>query len=314
MTLTDRYIATTLRRIPTDKRDDIDRELRGSIADAVDARIDSGIDPVAAETEVLTELGDPDRLAAEYAGRPLYLIGPELYLGWRRLLAVLLWIAPIPGVVVLALDVIEGGAVGSAIASGIWVTAIVAVQIVFWTTLVFAVLERNGHRQRDLAGEWTVERLPDTVGDRQIRLSDTVWAVAFQIFVIAAVILQRDFTAYQDADGSTIPILDPELWSFWIPVLLALTALGAVLEIVKYAVGHWTVSLAAAVTVVSVLFTVPLVWLGSTDRLFEPAYFEAAFGATTEPMRVANVVVIVVALGVAAWEIGEGWWKLLRTR
>lgn len=314
MTLTDRYVATTLRRIPAGKRDDIDRELRGSIADAVEARVDAGVDAAVAETEVLTELGDPDRLAAEYAARPLYLIGPELYPDWRRLVAFLLWIAPIPGVVVLALDVIEGDTIGRAITSGIWVTAIVALQIVFWTTLVFAVLERTGHRQRNLTGEWTVERLPETAGDRQITVGDTVWTVAFQIFVIAVVILQRDFTAYQDADGSPIPILGPDLWSFWIPVLLALMVLSTVLEIVKFAVGRWTVTLAAAVTVVSVLFTVPLVWLAATDRLFEPAYFEAAFGETTEPMQAATAVVIVVALAIAAWEIGEGWWKVLRYR
>ena len=39
MTLTDRYIAAALRSLPADKHQDIGRELRGSIADAVDARI-----------------------------------------------------------------------------------------------------------------------------------------------------------------------------------------------------------------------------------------------------------------------------------
>ena len=64
MTLTDRYVAATLRSIPVDKRDDIDRELRASITDAVDARVESGSDPAEAEERVLTELGDPARLAA----------------------------------------------------------------------------------------------------------------------------------------------------------------------------------------------------------------------------------------------------------
>ncbi|MGX6509484.1 permease prefix domain 1-containing protein [Rhodococcus sp. SJ-2] len=314
MTLTDRYVATTLRRIPAGKRDDIDRELRGSIADAVDARVESGADPVDAETEVLTELGDPDRLAAEYLERPLYLIGPGLYLDWRRLLSVLLWIAPIPGVVVLVLDLLDGASPGEAIASGIWTAAVVALQILFWTTLVFAVLERNGHRRGHLTGEWTVERLPETDTNRGVSLGDTVWTIAFLVVGLAVVFLQRNFSAYRYADGSSIPILDPDLWSFWLPALIAVLVLSAVFEVVKYAVGHWTVTLAVVNTVLNLLFTIPLVWLASVDRLFQPDYFEAAFGDTGDSMRVANTIVIVVAIGVAVWEIGDGWWKVLRSR
>ena len=43
---------------------------------------------------MLTELGDPDKLAAGYTDRPLYLIGPRYYLDWWRLLKLLLWIVP----------------------------------------------------------------------------------------------------------------------------------------------------------------------------------------------------------------------------
>ncbi|NLU65510.1 hypothetical protein HCA61_25105 [Rhodococcus sp. HNM0563] len=314
MTLTDRYVATTLRRIPGDKRDDIDRELRGSIADAVDARVESGADPVDAETEVLTELGDPDRLAAEYLERPLYLIGPGLYLDWRRLLSVLLWIAPIPGVVVLVVDLLDGASSGEAVASGIWTAAVVALQIAFWTTLVFAVLERNGHRRGNLTGEWTVERLPEADTNRRVSLGDTVWTIAFLVVGLAVLFLQRNYSAYRYPDGSSIPILDPDLWSFWLPALIAVLVLSAVFEVVKYAVGHWTVTLAVVNTVLNLLFTIPLVWLASIDRLFQPDYFEAAFGDTGDSMRVANTIVIVVAIGVAVWEIGEGWWKVLRSR
>ena len=78
-TLTDRYVDAILRRLPERQRPDIEQELRASIADAVDDRLEAGADPAEAETAVLTELGDPARLAAGYADRPLHLIGPELY-------------------------------------------------------------------------------------------------------------------------------------------------------------------------------------------------------------------------------------------
>ena len=38
-TLTDRYIWAVQRSLPEHQRDDIDRELRGTIADTVDAKI-----------------------------------------------------------------------------------------------------------------------------------------------------------------------------------------------------------------------------------------------------------------------------------
>ena len=40
--LVDRYVYTALRRVPQQQRSDIDRELRASIHDAVDARVQSG--------------------------------------------------------------------------------------------------------------------------------------------------------------------------------------------------------------------------------------------------------------------------------
>src|SRR5690349_18471248 len=87
--LVDRYVLTALRRIPESQRADIDRELRASIADAVDARVDSGEPPGEAERNALLELGDPDRLADSYAGRRSYLIGPDVFAVWRRFLTML---------------------------------------------------------------------------------------------------------------------------------------------------------------------------------------------------------------------------------
>src|SRR5262245_64492392 len=89
-TLTDRYVDATLRRVPARQRPDIERELRASIADAVDDRLEAGGDPAEAEEAVLTDLGDPARLAAGYADRPLHLIGPAFFLDYTRLLRALL--------------------------------------------------------------------------------------------------------------------------------------------------------------------------------------------------------------------------------
>ncbi len=48
-TLTDRYVDAILRRLPERQRPDIEKELRASIADAVDDRLEAGTDPAEAE-------------------------------------------------------------------------------------------------------------------------------------------------------------------------------------------------------------------------------------------------------------------------
>ena len=93
-TLTDRYLAATLRTVPTPRREEIASELRASIEDMIEDRAGSGQDATVAEREVLTELGNPDLLAARYADRRLQLIGPTYYLVWLRLLKLLLSLVP----------------------------------------------------------------------------------------------------------------------------------------------------------------------------------------------------------------------------
>ncbi|WP_394297053.1 HAAS signaling domain-containing protein [Nocardiopsis valliformis] len=83
-------MAETLHGLPRRQRGDIEAELRALVADGVEDRGKTGADPVTAEREVLTELGAPRRLASGYADRPLFLIGPDLYLDYVRVLKALL--------------------------------------------------------------------------------------------------------------------------------------------------------------------------------------------------------------------------------
>src|SRR4051812_19221227 len=99
--LVDRYVYTALRRVPEQQRADIDRELRASIEDAIEARVDAGETAELATESALLELGDPDRLADRYADRPNYLLGPKLFPVWRKLL-VTLYSTVLPIVVAVA--------------------------------------------------------------------------------------------------------------------------------------------------------------------------------------------------------------------
>ncbi|MFB8230365.1 permease prefix domain 1-containing protein [Cellulosimicrobium sp. NPDC055967] len=311
MTLTDRYVAATLRRVPADQHADLEQELRASVADAVEAKVEAGTDPARAETDVLNDLGDPDRLAADLAGRPLYLIGPTLYLDWLRLLKVLLWVSLIPGAIVLATDLVDGDAVGSAIWSGIWTTASVALQIAFWTTLVFVLLERYGtpRSQDELTGPWTVDRLPSERAPREVTLADTVVSVGLLVLV-AAVLLLQNVATYRGPDGTAVPVLQPDLWPVWTGVLVALVAVEIVLTILVYARGRWTVGLAVANTVVGALFAGAVVWLASADRLVNPAFLDVTGGDSVTWLSNA---IIAGTLVITGWDVVSVWVKALRS-
>ena len=68
--LTDRYVWAVVRSLPEDQRDEVGRELRASIEDAIETRLEAGESAKDAEVNALQELGDPSRLAGQYADRP----------------------------------------------------------------------------------------------------------------------------------------------------------------------------------------------------------------------------------------------------
>src|SRR5690606_7396065 len=94
---------------------------------------------------VLTELGDPRLLAQQYKGRNNYLIGPDLYPLFIRILRLILIIVlPILFVVNLATG-FSGGVdhIISLIGYALGHTISGAIAISFWVTISFVILERS---------------------------------------------------------------------------------------------------------------------------------------------------------------------------
>lgn len=74
----DRYLYAVTRRLPKNMRDDIERELRSNLMDALDERLE-GRDATEQDIlDLLDAFGDPEKVAAEYRPENRYLIGPEL--------------------------------------------------------------------------------------------------------------------------------------------------------------------------------------------------------------------------------------------
>ncbi|NES30382.1 hypothetical protein GCE86_04780 [Micromonospora terminaliae] len=311
--LTDRYLAATLRAVPAARRPEIETELRGSIEDMIDGRRADGRDAETAEREVLTELGNPAQLAARYADRRLQLIGPTYYLAWERLMKLLLSFVPATvGIIVGLLEATDGKNPGGAVGAGVATALEVAVQIAFWVTLVFAVLERTNTSLHLPA--WTVDQLPEVQANRQITLVDVTAAIGWLVLVIAYLPIQH-FHSFVPSGGGNLPILDPALWSFWLPFLIAVLVATIGLEIAKYRAGRWTWPLVAVNAVLDLAFAVPVIWLMSTDRLLNPEFVGrfAWLGREENLTTVATIVVAGTAL-VVVWDIVDSAVKAYRNR
>ncbi|MEV6692469.1 permease prefix domain 1-containing protein [Micromonospora sp. NPDC051196] len=300
--LTDRYLAATLRSVPTARRAEIADELRASIGDMIDGRTADGLDAATAEREVLTELGNPAELAARYADRRLQLIGPTYYLAWQRLMIGLLSTIPaIIGVLMGVLEATVADNAAGAIGKGIVAAFNVAVQIAFWVTLVFAIMERVGTPLNQ--PQWSIDQLPDEPVERDVSLTDVCASIVFLVLFIAALPWQHFQTVV--GDGDRLPILDPALWNSWLPALLVVLVASIGLEIAKYRARRWTGPLVAVNAVLNLAYAVPMIWLLANDKLFNPD-FVARFAWLRDGGidTVARITIVVIA-ATTLWDIAD---------
>lgn len=278
--LTDRYVWTVTRQLPPETGPDVARELRGAIEETVEGRIAAGEEPAAAERETVLELGDPDVLAREYGGRPNHLIGPAYFPAWVRLVKVLLAILVPLSVLgtVIAHAFGSDASFGAIVGEGAHIAFQVAVHVVFWTTLVFAVAERYGSagEQAGLVGSWSPDDLADPADRaRRASLAEMVLEVVTTIVVIGLCLWQ-----WGGVGAHAVQVLDPALGLGWQAIIIGFLAVDVLVTVAAWARGGWSVPLAAASLVSAVVSGVVLVWLLLTDRLLTdlPAEFNATFG------------------------------------
>jgi hypothetical protein len=191
----------------------------------------------------------------------------------------------------------------------------VAIQVAFWTTAAFALVERYGSPQTlaEAREKWTVADLPEAT-DGSIGMGDTIVAVFLQLLGICFLTWQMGLADTTASGLAATPFLDPSLAHFWLPFFVVVLSVAALFELIKAAVGHWTVSLAIGNTIVNAIFLVPLVWLLVTQPVLNPAFAAAmewdvsADSATSIQQGVA----VLVILG-TAWDCVDGWWRALRS-
>ncbi|MEU3139129.1 permease prefix domain 1-containing protein [Nocardiopsis alba] len=307
-TLTDRYVWTVTRHLGAEAGPDVARELRASIRDRVEAGIEAGNDPATAEREALTELGDPETLAREYGELPRHLIGPALYPDYVRLLRALLAILAPLALALLFVDRFESGAggLGEIGIEAAVVLVTVTVHVAFWTTLVFAIIERaRPADRRDLPlTAWGPDRLDVDVPGGRVGLPGTVARVALEVAMIALLVWQ--FSGVSDL-GSQIQVLDPGLGLAWKVLLIGALAAGAVTALAAWRVGRWTSGLSVIDVLVTATGALVTVYLLIQDRLIVSDLSERlseVFGGTID-LTISNDLLAALVIVIAVWDIAD---------
>lgn len=311
--LTDRYVAAVLGGVPGPQRAELEPEIRALVADAIEARAGSAdLAPDVAERAALSELGDPALLAARYGDGPRYLIGPVVYPEWRRLVTLLVTIlVPVIATVTLAASLTGGASIGGAIVSAGGSAVAVALQTVFWITLVFAVIERtSGSTLAPRA--WTPDALPELPSDGQISLVEIGTTVVVNVLVIAG-LLWVQLQPPISIDEQAYPLFDPALWSFWLPWFLAVTVLELAFTVVLYLRRRWTWTFAIANAVLVVAFAIPAVYLLQNGLLFNPEIVAAINAeAPGDWLRLTTLITGTVVVIIVGWDAIEGFLKARR--
>jgi hypothetical protein len=316
-TLTDRYVWAVLKSLPESKRLDIDRELRASIADDVDARVASGEQPAAAERAVLLDLGEPARLAASYTGRTLALIGPDLYPGYVGLLKLLyIVVLPIATAAYFGVQLFAGTEPGGLIGGTVGIVFSLVVNLGFWTTLIFAIAERAGTPMKGMPGlddePFDPDRLPTVATNTGASRTDLIASLVFLLLIPIALIWQQFSPIVGDAE-SPMPILAPALWSFWLPYLIVIMVLSAGFAVLIYRTGRWTWPLVALNAALGLAVVIPFLALVGNGELFNPAFAEAlGWQAVLAPGGPGAVASSIGAGAILVWTIVDSAIKTVR--
>jgi len=162
MELIERYVNDVGRRLPKKQRDEVRRELRSALLDAVETPEGEPTEEMV--VEALIQLGPPEEVAASYRPANRYLIGPDLYPDFKRVLGIVVTVLLSLLVGAFAMSFLPGrfdsaelgnrlfGLIGSMF-DVLWVTLAVVV-------LIFAGLQRLEVRPNREARKWDPLMLP----------------------------------------------------------------------------------------------------------------------------------------------------------
>ncbi|WP_339202271.1 hypothetical protein [Peribacillus sp. FSL P2-0133] len=325
MELIELYIQEVTRRLPEKNREDIALELQSTIEDMLP------VDHTEQDVKsVLLKLGDPVTLASRYRDRPMHLIGPRYFDVYICLLKMILPIAAVISLIGLigdnpfrdmgntvvdAILIIIGKGIAGIISTGI--------QVFFWLTISFAILERvdTSKDQSPLTKDlkpWTPENLKDitNISKKKAVPMIEIFASLLGLSVFAALYFNAAnlLGVYEKRNGSLIfvtPSFNQDvLNSYWL-LVSCVVIIGVLLAIYKLFLRRWTMKLALFHAIYQLLSTLTFIIIISNPDLLNPEFiaYQKTLFSTDEWKTSIYWGLILISIFFAVYDSYQGFRK-----
>jgi len=288
MELLERYLYEIGRRLPAKQREDIVKELRSLLGDALDART-QGRDATEADVEaVLREFGSPAEVASRYAGER-YLIGPRMFdLYWLVLRIVVLCMT---GGLLIALAVglmTDTSTVGGAVRRIVefFPNLLTAAFTAFgYVTGIFFLVERAAARKELRIplekSEWNPKDLPRVpVREDRVGPVGPIVAIVFTLFAMWLFNLHPELVAFMYSlnEGWSnlvqIPVLSTAALSAYLPLWNVGWIAGLILQSFLLAKGRWQFGTRIAHAATQLFSIGVFAYMMAGPVLFNPGVFQ----------------------------------------
>lgn len=274
----ERYVYAIGREFSEPQRTDIEKEIRGLIADMLDSRLDGRAASDEDVQAVLTELGNPSLLADRYRDRKRYLIGPQLYASYLNILKIVAGAISISMVVLFVIQILTApDAILKSFVSTLstWFSALF--QGFAWVTIGFAATERmkpsvTGIDLQD-GEDWKLRDLPELPETKnRIPRAEPIWGITFLAIFAIIVTFGPHLLGIWFIDAgkpfALVPFFDIAVFKSYLPYIWASILIDLGLEIAKYYYGRWTIRLSIAelannlihLAIGVFMFSNPLLW------------------------------------------------------
>jgi hypothetical protein len=287
MNLIEIYIQEVTRRLPEKSRGDIALELQSTIEDMLPENY--------SEQDVktsLAQLGSPATLANGYLDRPMHLIGPRYYDVYMTLLKMILPIAAtISLITMIAINIVEydGGVavlnvILTMIGEGIWGILSTSVQVFFWLTLIFAILERidTGKEQTPLTTnfkKWSPDDLRNipyipkkkAISNGEV-FASLLWTAIWATGYFNAANLLGVYEKGKEGLMFVLPTFNQDVLNSYWPFVVAVIGLEIGLALSKMIVGRWTNNIAIFNIVFQLASAIVFIIMVSDPNLFNSAF------------------------------------------
>jgi hypothetical protein len=238
MELIDRYVYEVGRRLPRKNRADIQVELRSTLVDTLEGRVE-GEPTQEDEVELLKEFGPPQQVAASYWPQGQYLIGPSLYPLFRMVVGIALLAFIIVQLVLLGIALVFNQEVLTftsvlEIFSGMISSVFTAFGII---VIVFAVLQRLDVKPDTDDEEWDPRQLPQIEEVDTVSRGGTVVEITLSLVIVAILLFLPNKIGVVISPGTEI-ILNPVIRGY-ISLIISSILLGIAVDVILLWRGRW---------------------------------------------------------------------------